>query len=268
MPSIDFEDLLAQADRLRDSAQVDEAIDAYKEIVQLATDAHETFFKARAFHLAGVSVKESVISAESSYYRDALNFFAQAQALYQSLGDTQMLGALYRDIAICGDYAGDFQVAINYFQKAIAVLEPTEFFGELAITYDKLGLHFYKLGQLDEAQTFIDRALQLFKKEPTAGFFRATTLLDAAKIQFRLGNFDRAYELAEESLGWFRADHPDANYTRRLAQLFGLLSAIENEQGNQKEAQQYYQQYQDLLKGFDPLATKVIEKDLRELTPA
>lgn len=265
MPSIDFDDLLAQADRLRDNAEIDEAINAYKEIAQLATDAHETYFKARAWHLAGVSAKAAVINIDSSYYRDALNFFAQAEALYITLSDQTLLGALYRDIAICGDYAGDSQTAVNYFQKAIEVLEPTESYGELAITYDKLGLHFSKLGQPQEGLAFIDKALQLLKKEPTAGFYRATTLFDGAKIQIRLGNFDRALELAEESLGWFEADHPNRDYARRRAQLFGVLAAIKNELGEQKAAEQYYQKYQELLKNFDPLAVKVIEKDLQFL---
>lgn len=265
MPSVDFDDLLSQADRLRDSAEIDEAISAYKEIAQLATDAHETYFKARAWHSAGVSAKAAVINIDSSYYRDALNFFAHAEALYITLGDQTMLGALYRDIASCGDYAGDSQTAVNYFQKAIEVLESTEAFGELAVTYDKLGLHYYKQNLAAQAEPFNDKALKLFKQEPTAGFYRATTLFDGAKIQFRLGNLERALEMAEESLGWFRADHPETNFTRRLAQIFGLLSAVENELGNQSKAQEYYRQYQDLLKGFNPLAIKVIEKDLQEL---
>ena len=265
MPSIDFDDLLAQADRLRDSARVDEAINAYKEIAGLATDNHELFFKARALHLAGVSAKEAVLSKDSSYYRDALAFFTAAEQGYRSLGDQVRLGSLYRDIAIVADYANDFQVAINYFQKAIEILESTEAYGELAVTYDKLGVHYYKQNLVAEAEPFNDKALKLFKQEPTAGFYRATTLFDGARIKFRIGNFERSLELAEESLGWFRADHPETNYTRRLTQIIGLLSAAENELGNQSKAQRYYRQYQDLLKGFNPLAARVIEKDLQEL---
>lgn len=265
MPSIDFDDLLTQADRMRDGARVDEAINAYKEISSLATDSHELFFKARALHLAGISAKEAVLSKDSSYYRDALAFFTAAEQAYRSLGDQVRLGSLYRDIASVADYANDSQVAVSYFQKAIEVLEPTEAYGELAITYDKLGLHYYKQNLVNQAEPFIEKALNLFKREPTAGFYRATTLLDGAKIYFRLGNFERSLEMAEESLGWFRADHPETNYTRRLAQIFGLLSAIENELGNQSKAQEYYRQYQDLLKGFNPLAVRVIEKDLQEL---
>jgi hypothetical protein len=67
-------------------------------------------------------------------------------------------------------------------------------------------------------------------------------------------------------LGWFEADHPNSDYARRRAQLFGLLSAVKNELGEQKAAEQYYQRYQELLKTFDPLAVKVIEKDLADLT--
>ena len=231
MPSIDFEDLLAQADRLRDSARVDEAIKAYKDIVDLATDGHEAFYKARALHLAGVSAKEAVLGTDSSYYRDALNFFVQAEEIYRTLNDQKMLGALRRDIAICADYATDWQRAVSYFQRAIETLEPTEFFGELAITYDKLGLHFSKIGQAREGLAFIEKALQIFKKEPSAGFFRATTLLDGARVQFKLGAFERARDWAEEALSWYEADHPGSDYTRRQAQPYGLLAGIDEATG-------------------------------------
>lgn len=264
MPSIDFDSLFTQANFLRDGAKVDQAISAYKDISRLATESHEDSFKAQALHLAGVSAKEAVISLESSYYRDALNFFASAQVLYQSLGDQKMLGALYRDIAICGDYAGDSQTAVTYFQKAIETLEPINAFGELAITYDKLGLHFYKLGQFDEAQKFIAKAMELFRNEPTAGFFRATTLLDSARVYCKLGDFDLALKLATESISWFEAEHPGQNFARRLAQLHGLLTFIYNQLSERKKSETHYQQYQDLLKTFDPLAVKVIERDLAE----
>lgn len=265
MPSTDFEDLLAQADRLRNSAQVDEAIKAYKEIVSLASDNHENFFRARAFHLAGVSAKESVLSVDSSYYRDALNFFASAEEIYRTLGDRKMLGALYRDIASCADYAQDSQTAVTYFQKAIEMLETTEFFGELAITYGKLGLHFYKQNLSKQAEPFIEKALNLFKNDPTAGFYRSTTLFDGARVQFKLGNFESSRDWAEESLGWYLADHPGSDYSRRLAQLYGLLSAIYEQLGIQKESKASYEKYQELLSTFDPLAAEVVEKDLREL---
>ncbi len=265
MPSVNFEDLLIQADRLRNSAQVDEAISAYKDIAGLATEQSEIFYKARALHLAGVSAKESVLEKDSSYYRDALEFFAAAQAIYQSLGNQKMLGALWRDIAICADYALDFQTAVNYFQKAIAILEPTEHYGELAVTYDKLALHFYKQKMFKEAESFVEKALQIFKKDPTAGFFRSTTLLDGARIKFKLGNFEEARDWAEESLGWYLADHPGNDYSRRRAQLYGLLSAIDTQSGNPKTALVNYQKYQELLANFDPLAAKVVERDLQEL---
>ncbi len=265
MPLIDFDDLLIQADQLRDSARVDQAISAYQDIVQLATDDHETFFKARALHGAGVAAKESILDNNSSYYRDAMIFLTAAKELYRSLADQRMVGAVDRDMAICADYAADYPTALTYFQKAIATFERSDFFGELAITYDKIGRHFSKIGRLDEAKMFIDRALQIFKKEPTAGFFRATTLLDGAKVKFQLGRFEAALDQAKIALSWFQAEHPGKNYLRRQAELYGLISAIETELGENKAAIASYDRYRNLVKNFDPLAIKVVEQDLNGL---
>lgn len=265
MPAIDFENLFEQANRLRDSARVNEAISVYQDIAGLATENHELFFKARALHLAGVSAREAVKDKNSSYCRDAFTYYRQAEEIYRFLKDSQKLGALYRDMGITADYAADYANAPIYFQKALALLQDAEAFGELAITYDKLGLHFLKLGQLEEAKKFINQALDLLRREPTAGFFRATTLLDLSRVHFKLKQFDRALELAEESLGWYSADHPGKEYTRRLAQLNGLISLIHTELDNQKQAQKYFFKYQALLKTFDPLAAEVLIRDWHEL---
>lgn len=265
MPSIDFEDLLAQADQLRDNARVDEAVLAYKEIAEMATDKHETFFKARALHSAGLSATDSVLDQESSYYRDALTFFTAAEALYRTLDDHKMLGALFRDIASCSDNAADYSRAVTYYQKATEILEPTDYFGELAATYGQLGLHFYKLGQFKEAEAFVDRALQIFKKEPTAGYLRATTLITGAKIKFKLGQLEQSRDWAEESMSWFRADHDGHIYSQYQTQLYGLLAGIYRELGEDKQFAESYQHYWQSLKDFDPLAVKVLERDLQRL---
>jgi len=265
MAGVDFEDLLEQADRLRDGAQVTAAISGYLDIAKLATDDHEAGYRARALHLAGLSASLAIKNRTSSYYRDALTYFRQAEELYLALGDRPGLGALHRDMAKAADRAGDYPAALGLFQKAIEELTDTPAFGELAITYDKLGLHYYRLNQLETARKFIAQALKLFTQEPTSGFFRATTLLDSAKVEFRLGQFEKSLDLATESLSWFEAEHPGKNYTQRLAQLYGMIAVIYGELDDRKKSEQFFERYQTLLKNFDPLAIEALEGGLRNL---
>ncbi|HSX42417.1 MAG TPA: tetratricopeptide repeat protein [Candidatus Saccharimonadales bacterium] len=265
MPLVDYPKLFLTADNFRNNGQVDEAIKYYLEIATLATQPAELEQKARALHMAGVSAKENVASADSAYYRDAINFYSQAEIAFKNLGDKGGLGSLYRDWAIINDYAGRTSEARDWFQKSIGVFKTIDDPAGLGITYDKFGLHFAKLGDLVAAENYINQALKLLRQEANAGFFTATTLFDLARVKFKQQQFEIAVDLAEESLSWFAADHGERQYVRRLAQLNGFLSLAYYEIAETKKAQTAAGTYKKLLKMLDPQAAKVLEKDLEEL---
>lgn len=263
MPLVNFDDLLLQADRLRDSAKTDESVRAYLDITRLASEQHETSYRARAFHMAGVAAMGAVTGKQSSYYRDAKTLYSEAEKLYLQLGDKTGLGSLYRDMGVNADYASDYLNALPYFQKSIALLEVERAYGELAITYDKLGVHFYRLNKLEQAKQHIEKALRLFRQEPTQGFLRATTLLDLSRVLVRLGQLDEAYEQATESLGWFEAEHPGSSYTRRRCQLYGLLTVILSSMHRIKEARRYSLLFEELLAQVDPYSAQVLKAEVQ-----
>jgi tetratricopeptide (TPR) repeat protein len=263
--TIDFENLFLQADNFRNSARVKEAIAAYEDIASLAQEEHMLDLQARALHMAGVSAKESVTDQKSSYYRDAQNYFDLATKIYQQIDDQVGLGDVYRDRAITADYAGDSVMAEEYFTKSLEILKQTEAVDHLAITYDKLGVHFFKLGQLNEAEEKINQALELVHQTPLAGFVLATILLDLARVLYKKGDFRGAKTRAEESLSWFEADHDQEKYDRRLAQLYSLMSLIQAQLNQDQSAKSFWQKYQNLLVSFDSEAIHVLQKDLENL---
>ncbi len=265
MPLVDYDKLFLKADNYRNNGQVDEAIKYYVEIATLATKPNELPRKARALHMAGVSAKENVADAESSYYRDAINFFTQAESLFDQLNDAGGLGSLYRDRAIINDYVGLNSEARDWFQKSIAEFKHIDDPIGLAITYDKFGLHFYSQGDLTTAENYMNEGLKLLRRHPDAGFFTATTLFDLSRVTFKQQKFEEAVDLAEESLSWFQADHGDRQYGYRLTQLQGFLSLTYYEIAETKKAEKAAKDYQRLLKTLDPQAAKVLENDLEEL---
>jgi len=264
MPVVDFPQLFIQADNLRNDAKVDEAIQAYRQIAELASEPEELPWRARAFHMAGVSAKESVVE-EGTYYRDAVAFFDQAETFYRQLNQPEEIGALYRDQAILADNAGKTNLAASWFQKSLTELSQVDAPSQLGSSYEKFGLHYFKNKDYPTAERYIRQGLAILEKEPSAGFFHATALYDLARVSYKLSKLTEAKDLALVSRSWFEADHGLHNYQRRLAQLEGLLSVIYFELNDTKRARQSAQRYQSLLKTFDPLAVQVIEKDLREV---
>lgn len=265
MPLVDFAKLFLTADNLRNNGKVDEAIKYYVEIATLATTPAEAYHKAEALHLAGVAAKENVADANSSYLRDGLAFFDQAEAAFKVMDDQSSLGAVYRDRAGIYEQAGQTNEAGRWFQQSLTTFQPLGETEALAISYDKFGLHYYKLGDYTTAENYINQALKILRRHFEAGFFTATALYDLARVKFKQKHFHDAVDLAEESRSWFAADRNDHYYNRRLAQLNGFLSLAYYETADTKNAQAAAQAYKKILPTLDAQAAKVLEKELEEL---
>lgn len=267
MPGVDFENLFHKADNLRNNALVDEAVAAYKEIAGLVTQPEELPYQARAWQMAGVSSSEAIMD-EGSYYRDAQTYFDQAEKLFRQLNDQIGLGSLQRDRAISAEKAGRSSLAEEWFQKSLVTLSATSSPTELGISQVKFGLHLYRLNDYSTAEKQITIGLKLLEEEPAAGFYHATALYDLARVKLKLGAISESLELARISLSWFEADHDNHSYQRRLAQLHGLLFVLYFRQNDKKLAKRHGEAYQKLLQDFDPLAAKVLERDLEIMATA
>lgn len=260
-----LEGRIQQADNLRNDARVEEAITEYLAIAQLADQEGQTRLVARAMQMAGVSAKESVSRPDSTKFRDALKYFQVAEQLFIQEQAQESLGDLYRDMAIIHDYAGLGARALPYFQKSIELLEKSSAVSSLAITYDKLGLHFFKKNDLTAALDYINRALELFRRDRGNGFFQATTMLDLARVLTKKGDYLAAMDWAMQSLSWYEADHGAEHYQRRRAQLYGLLSILYDRLGETKKAHESAQKFEKLVRTFDVEAGRVLRHDLEEV---
>ncbi len=260
-----WEGRFQRADNLRNNAKVDDAITEYLEIARLAEADGAMPLAARAVHLAGVSAMQSVMSSDSTKFRDALKYFRAAEQMFSQERSLRDLGNLYRDIAMLHDHTALTTQALPYFQKSIELLEKTDAISELAITYDKLGLHFFKKNDLDAATDYINRAMELFRRDRGSGFFQATAMLDLARVLAKKGQYLEAMDWATQSLSWYEADHGDEHYDRRRAQLYGLLSILYDQLGEDKKAHESAQQFEKLVREFDIEAGRVLRHDLEEV---
>lgn len=260
-----LEGLLKKADHLRNSAKVEEAIKAYLELVDFSKQSEEFYYTARALHLAGVSAIASVSRPNSTKYRDAQKYFQTAEKVYREIEVEDYLGDLFRDMAVVNDYARLKVEALKYFQKSVEELESSNNIGSLAMTYDKLGLHYYLYNDLLTAKKYIKKALGLFRQDPSRGYYQATTWMDYAKVLAREGEMSESIEWAEQSLDWYQADHDGETFNRRKAQLYGILSILYDQEGREKQAKTFASRHEKLLKQFDPETTQILRDELRNI---
>lgn len=259
-----FEELFLEADNFRNNGKVDEAVQAYAVIVEKAQKDNAVPEAARAMQMSAASINSSLNLQTISRYKDSLNYLNKAVSLYRSLNDQVNIGGSYRDMGIAAGKVRD-QKAIEYFDKAIAVLEKTDDLGQLAITYDKLGVYYARGGELDQAIANINKALALYDKTSFANFFRATTLYDKARVLILQKKYQESINFALEALSWFQADHDEEQYQERICEISGLIGLSYNALGQEKEAKDYLTSYQAALKKMDAAVVQVLESELSKL---
>ena len=178
MPVFDFDKLFLQADNLRNNGVTDEAILSYVDIANLAKDAKRFDLCARATYLAGVSAKASVKSLDDTYYHKAMEYLRAASEMFTSLGNSRAVGSIYRDMGVVCDNGGNFQDALLYFQQALAIFNKLgdENNAEIGITMSKLGAHFLKVGEVETAEKFSEKAISYLRRSVNPGFFLATAM--------------------------------------------------------------------------------------------
>lgn len=259
-----FDELFLEGDNLRDNGRVEEAVAVYTKIVEKARTENAIIEAGRAMQMCAAAINSSLSSQTPSRYQDSLKYLSNAVALYQSAGDQVRVGACYRDMGIAASKMGD-RSAEGYFNQAIIILEKTADYGQLAISYDKLGFWFARTGDFERALTNIDKALELFDRSSFSDFFRATTLHDKARVLAHLEKYQEAISLAIESLSWYEADHGGKEYRERICEISGLIGLCYNALGEKKAAKQYLDRYQTELKKFDPAVVLVMEAELSKI---
>jgi len=264
MPLVNFTDLFLQADNLRHTGQVNAAMAAYVDIARLAkTD--DVRLQARAVRLAGVSATLAILDRQSSYYRDATNYLKAALAGYRDLSDPIKQGLVLSDLGSSATAAGQTAEAEDYYRQSLIILTKESATVELGVNYARLGLLYVAQQKLEAAQRFMDQALTILRREPTAGFFQASVLLDMAKLQFVESEFDQALTLLQEGQSWFEADHEPEMYTYYLAEAVGLSALLRAAAGQKRGAEKEYQHFSLLTRLFDPLVTERLKRKLEAL---
>lgn len=258
-----LEGLLEEAERERNAGKTEAALNSFLRAAELAKQQEEFDQVAHALYRAGVTAKLFVMRESDSKYRDALNYLRAAKDLYSEQGKEDEVGKIFRDIAVTHDYARQKAAALESFAEAVRIFQKNGLDGELALTYDKIGLHYCNYNDLETAKKYLDKSFEFFQKAPR-GFYQAISWQDYAKLLSKMGQTESAIEWAEQSLSWYQADHDGAVYQRKIAQLYGLLSVLYDLSGREKLAKNFALRYEQLLKTFDPEISQVLRQELAE----
>lgn len=155
---------------------------------------------------------------------------------------TLLRGCAYNELAGVYSEMGDLALSIEYFEKAIAVLEALDEKIELTRAYNNLSDAYNKLDRYDKGLEFGLKAYAIAKDMGNKRFISFTTM-NASTALLKMGNIDGAreyYKLAQEAL-------MDSSEVYAQGCLCTLEGMIETEAGDFEEARSAFETARDYL---------------------
>lgn len=135
--------------------------------------------------------------------KDSLTYYMEAFRIYEKnieAGDYRF-ASLNNNIALLYQEMGDFKKAVDYLEKALAIIENIEGAEiEVATTYSNLAASLLELDRTDEAICYLEKALCTYRKDEVKNFHYSAALSAMAAAKCKIGRYEEAVPLYEEAL--------------------------------------------------------------------
>jgi tetratricopeptide (TPR) repeat protein len=137
-----------------------------------------------------------VIHKTTNDYQNALVYFNKVIALLESNPDKEIEASTVNNLGAVYDDLGDKQQALIYCNKALSLYQEIKSERGQAMTLNNIGEIYYSMARKEEALKYYDQALALWKDQAT----KARVLNNIGKAYDDLRNRERARKYYEEAL--------------------------------------------------------------------
>ena len=155
-------------------------------------------------HFATTLLNAATAYRAAGDYEIALRYYRQALQIYNGILPPQdyRFAGLYNNMSILLEKMEENEEAINYANKALAIIETLKG-GEMetATTLTNLALLYFKISKPEKAKELLERALSLFEKngENTDAHYSGA-LAGVAEAWYRMQDYEKALIYYEKAL--------------------------------------------------------------------
>ncbi len=220
--------------------------------------------------IANASAKLSSIKYLQGEYDSSVYYNLQAISLYDQLHDEVEMGAMYCELGYQMKRR-NLMSAFDYFRRGLVLLKKNNAVGKLGAAYDNYGVLFEMNNQLDSADYFYSKALQIkidqhdsigmpfslnnlgLLKMMEGNFLAAKDFFDQAYQIRKLrrdffgiaeskafyGDLFKAWQKLDESINWYKSSNDDClflKYPRQMQYNFEQLAVCLEKGGRYPEA--------------------------------
>ncbi|MDE7131915.1 MAG: tetratricopeptide repeat protein [Lachnospiraceae bacterium] len=155
-------------------------------------------------HFATTLLNAATAYRAAGDYEVALRYYRQALQIYNGILPPQdyRYAGLYNNMGILLEKMDENEEAINYANKALAIIETLEG-GEMetATTLTNLALLYFKISQPEKAKELLERALSLFEKNgENKDAHYSGALAGVAEAWYRMQDYEKALNDYEKAL--------------------------------------------------------------------
>jgi len=186
---------------------------------------------------------------------EASNYFGQAEALIEKSPPSpemdQMKKGLYYDLGLIKEGIGEWDDALNYFNKALNISQLAKDPRELSRIYRSIADIFRRRGMWEEGEDNFLKAIELSKKTKDIQGL-AESYRGLGWINWRKGNYGKATKFYEDSIKFAKRVKDDII----MASIFIEVGNLYNSKGDLEKSLTHYERALDMLKKTQDLKGK------------
>lgn len=190
-----------KARMLRKLGKVLERKGDYDRSLELLAKAKEHLKDERSLEYGRICFDEGISYRRKSDYDKTISLTLKSMEIFESAGGEQKdIGKALRSIGVIHSLKGEFDEALNYEEKCLAIMNMINESHEIATSLHNIGILYWNKGELDKALEHHKRSLELFEK---IGDKRgvASTFNNMGAVFIDKGELDRALEHYLSGLG-------------------------------------------------------------------
>ncbi len=226
---------------LRDAGEYDQALALLRKTIAMMRKQGDR--RGELWALGGMGI----IQGKTGEYERALSNLHKAVTLRSQLGFTTT-ESLDLDFHISEIYEGfkDFEKALAYYHKALAMAQITGTQSKLGKIYDRIGNIYYRMEEYDKAKEFLEDALRVHSETNNVAM-RKSELIRLGDIFSKLGKTEAALDRQIKALALTREMEDDRTEARVLTRIGTLHQIL----GRPRTALDYYRQAKDKRTALD-----------------
>lgn len=250
------EQLLRQADNLRDNGDVTNATKRYEQAIVGFKKLNDILGQARSWQMLGVNYK---VEGDLPTARQTLE---KALALFKRINNHHGIGNTLRDIGMTYSYEHKYQKALPYLRRSITELKKADNLPDLGITHTKIGLALRHLGKYRAAQKELGEGLRIIRQADD-WFREMTAILNLAELKFAQGQTEEMLTDLWGAYGILLYEKQLGTQKRRVAQITGLLAHGYALEDNPDYSVRFLIESLRLLKPMKPSVRQLVLEDIK-----